>query len=73
MNFDKESKSEEFFSLLFFFFFFFFFFFGGGGGGLGGRGSRGKVLDFRPEKICIHLLFVHMLYIKFKFLGQVVL
>ena len=35
MNFDQESKSEDFFS---FSVFFFFFFFGGGGGGGGGLG-----------------------------------
>ena len=36
MNFDQESKSEDFFS---FSVFFFFFFFGGGGGGGGGWGG----------------------------------
>ena len=41
------------------------FFLVGGGGGGGTMGSGGKV-GFRPKKkICIHLLFVLMLYIKF--------
>ena len=51
MNFDKESKSED--------FFFFFFFFLGGGGGERGRG-------FRPEKRFSLFFFVLMLYIKFQ-------
>ena len=54
MNFDKESKSKE--------------FFGGGGGGSGGRRWEWKEVGFQTKKktICIHLLFVLMLYIKFQ-------
>ena len=49
MNFDKESKSED-------------FFLGGGGGGGGGAGWReGR---FQTEQKNMYLLFVFMLYIK---------
>ena len=60
MNFDKESKTED---------FFFFFFFGGGGGWGGVGGGRGEG-DFRQKKIGIRLLFVLMLYIKFHVPGS---
>ena len=56
MNFDKESKFED------FFFFFFFFLGGGGGGGLekNGRGRRGiqpkKTIGFRLF-FCAHALY----------------
>ena len=56
MNFDKESKSED-----------FFFFLGGGGGGGGGR----MILTKRKKKaIGIHLFFVLILYIKFQVSGS---
>ena len=47
MNFDKESKSEDFFSL------------GGGGGGGGGGGFRPN----NKKIVCIHLLCVFIKFI----------
>ena len=65
MNFDKESKSDE---------FFFFFFFGGGGGGGGGGGEQEEGDSNRKKKkkkkIGIRLFFVLMLYIKFQVPGS---
>ena len=54
MNFDKESKSKE--------------FFGGGWGWKWGAevGVEGRWVSDQKKKICIHLLFVLMLYIKFQ-------
>ena len=64
MNFDKESKFEEFFYFYFFLYFFFIFFcfvlMGGGGGG-GGEGQEEGNSD--SQKISIRLLFcAHALY-----------
>ena len=60
MNYDKESKSED--------FFFFFFFLGGGG-------ERGAGGGFKPDKntkktIGIRFFFVLMFYIKFQVPGS---
>ena len=64
MNFDKESKSDE--------FFFFFFLGGGGGGGGGGEQEEGDSnrKKKKKKKIGIRLFFVLMLYIKFQVPGS---
>ena len=56
MNFDKESKSEDFFL--------------GGGEGGGGRGGGRRGMPTRKKTIGIRLFFVFMLYIKFQVPGS---
>ena len=66
MNFDKESKSED--------FFFFFFFFLGGGGGRERRREEEEDSNQNKKKtqktIGIRKFFVLMLYIKFQVPGS---
>ena len=70
MNFDKESKSEDFIIIIFFFW-------GGGGGGGGGGSWREEGYSNQNKRKyknnTYSLFFVLMLYINFKFLAQVVI
>ena len=59
MNFDKESKSEDFFIIGW----------GGGGGRERGRGGR-RGIPTEKKTIRIRLFFVLMLYIKFQVPGS---